>query len=180
MGYYLKGRLAIFSWMAYETYSDVTEKEGDWFWDAFHITQFTLGSVFLFMPEIRFVGPKVAEGGLNAAGRLALAAARTPVGTGVIGAAVIYAGGVAVSSRIDEEHGVENFIGFTTGGVYGESDIHYLTGDAMDSGYFNVPKNISIIGEHYYSEGKSWASKKREELREDAMRWWIGPKPFGL
>jgi hypothetical protein len=168
MTYYLKGRLAIFSWMAYETYSDVTAEEGDWFWDAFKITQFTVGSVFLFMPEIRFVGPAVAEGLVSGVGRLAVAAATSPVGVAVITSAAIYTTGAVVSSKIDPVSGVDNYIGFTTGGNYGESDIHYWSGDANDTGYFNVPENLSIIGGHYYAEAQQYADKKQKQWHN---RW---------
>jgi hypothetical protein len=174
MTYYLKGRLAIFTWMAYETYEDVTAEEGDWFWDAFKIAQFTAGSVFLFMPEIRFVGPKVAESLVNVAGRLAWRGATSPLGLALIGSAALWAGGAVVSNKIDPIHGVSNYVGFTTGGKYGESEIHYWSGDANDTGYFNVPENLSIIGGHYYAEAqqsaddaqKKWLARWEETKRE--------------
>jgi len=167
--YYLKGRLAIFAFTAAKTYHDVTEEEGDYFSDAWDIAQFTAGTVFLFLPEIRFVGPKVAEQGVNLAGRLAWAAAKSPTGMAIEASIVMWLGGLAVSKAIDPVHGTDNYIGFTTGGVYGESDIHYLSGGAGDSGYFNVPKNVGIIGKHYYDQAWSVAEDYWVRTQEP---WW--------
>ena len=167
--YYLKGRIAIFTFMAAETYYDVTEDEGDWFSDAWQLTQFTTGTIFLFAPEIRFVGPAVAEGAVNWAGRMAWAAAKSPLGMAIEASVLMWLGGLAISDRIDPVSGTDNYIGFTTGGVYGESDIHYLTGGAGDSGYFNVPKNVGIIGKHYYDKAGNTAREFWEKTQEP---WW--------
>jgi len=166
--YYLKGRLAMFAYMAADTYYQVNQEEGDTINDAWEIAKFTAGTVFLFLPEIRFVGPAVTESVLNAAGRLAWAAAKSPVGIALQASAILYIGGGLLANKIDPVSGVDRYIGFTTGGIYGEQDINYWSGDANDTGYFNAPENISIIAGHYYGEARKSAGRAEEKA---LTRW---------
>lgn len=53
--------------------------------------------------------------------------------------------GALVSKAIDPKDGLDNYLGFITGGVLGERDPNYFTGDTNDSGYFNVPQNARRI-----------------------------------
>jgi len=56
-----------------------------------------------------------------------------------------YTEGAIVSDIIDPEDGLDNYVGFTLGGIGGGNDANYLTGDANDSGYFNVAQNLSTV-----------------------------------
>ena len=40
-------------------------------------------------------------------------------------------------------------LGFYTGGIQGNNP-NYWSGDRNDSGYFNIPRNLSIIWSHYF------------------------------
>ena len=54
--------------------------------------------------------------------------------------------GAVVSNVIDEEEGLDNYLGFITGGTVG-NEPNYFTGDPNDSGYFNVPRNFETVAE---------------------------------
>jgi hypothetical protein len=57
-----------------------------------------------------------------------------------------YLAGIGISALVDPKKGIDNYLGFTTGGFLGEQDINYWNTDPNDSGYFNVPKNLKVVG----------------------------------
>lgn len=134
--------------------------------DALVLSGAALSTAFILQPQIAYSG---VGWGMRYAGTLALAAAQTPAGATTIAVTAIYAGGLAASQAIDPVSGVDNFVGFTSGGTYGEQDIHYLTGDANDSGYFNIPKNLSIIGKHYMPAIESNAERRIEDIKRSLL-----------
>tara|TARA_R110002096_G_scaffold382249_1_gene576102 strand:- start:681 stop:1154 length:474 start_codon:yes stop_codon:yes gene_type:complete len=71
---------------------------------------------------------------------------------------VPYVAGGVISAVIDPEDGVSNYVGFTTGGMFGAESPNYWNSDPNDSGYFNVPKNVETIVSHY------WEGLKNMEL----------------
>jgi hypothetical protein len=145
------------------TYLAVTDEEDDPISDALAISTGALATAFILNPQLSF--------GVTGWGVRAIAT--HPVTIGITAAVVV--GGV-VSYQIDPDHGLSNYVGFITGGDFGESDIHYWSGGPNDSGYFNVPKNVSVIASHLYSEGKDYATDSWAEFQDDAMKFWIGPK----
>lgn len=56
-----------------------------------------------------------------------------------------YVEGAIVSDIIDPDEGLDNYVGFTLGGLGGGNDANYLTGDENESGYFNVYRNVTTI-----------------------------------
>lgn len=73
-----------------------------------------------------------------------------------------YVAGAITSDVIDPEEGLNNYLGFTTGGEYGNQP-NYVTGDANDSGYFNVVRNFSNI-----LKAKRAAKKAKEQKALEA------------
>ena len=55
-----------------------------------------------------------------------------------------YVAGAITSDAIDPDEGLDNYLGFTSGGEFGNQP-NYVTGDANDSGYFNVVRNFANI-----------------------------------
>lgn len=80
--------------------------------------------------------------------------------------AYAYAAGAITSDAIDPDEGLPNYVGFTTGGYYGNSP-NYLTGDANDSGYFNVVQNFANI---LKAKRKAKNAKKQKELEAAYIR----------
>jgi hypothetical protein len=56
-----------------------------------------------------------------------------------------YAEGAIVSDIIDPDEGLDNYVGFTLGGIAGGNNANYVTGDDNNSGYFNVAQNLSTV-----------------------------------
>jgi len=81
-------------------------------------------------------------------------------------AAYSYLGGAIVSDAIDPEEGLDNYVGFTTGGVFGNQP-NYVTGDANDSGYFNVVQNFANI---LKAKRAAKTAKKQKELEAAYIR----------
>ena len=74
-----------------------------------------------------------------------------------------YVAGGITSDAIDPDQGLGNYLGFTTGGGTGNQP-NYLTGDANNSGYFNVVQNFANI-----LKAKRAAKKAKEQKAlEDA------------
>jgi hypothetical protein len=130
------GRGAKIAWVWGWVLWDVTEEEGDWFSDALSITSGIIATSFITNPALTF----------NATGIVTRAIISNPVVQAITVATVT---GAIISDQIDPENGFDNYVGFITGGNRGTEDIHYYSGDANDSGYFNVLRNAEIIGEHY-------------------------------
>jgi hypothetical protein len=84
------------------------------------------------------------------------------VGANPVTAVVTYAyvAGAITSDAIDPEEGLDNYIGFTTGGAHGNQP-NYVTGDANDSGYFNVVQNFANI---LKAKRAAKAAKKQKAL----------------
>lgn len=59
--------------------------------------------------------------------------------------AIPIAVGAGASILIDREDGLDNYLGFITGGELGERSPNYFNTDSNDSGYFNVPRNFKRI-----------------------------------
>tara|TARA_R110000803_G_C11932453_1_gene315599 strand:+ start:46 stop:546 length:501 start_codon:yes stop_codon:yes gene_type:complete len=53
--------------------------------------------------------------------------------------------GAGASILIDKENGLDNYLGFITGGTVGERSPNYWNTDSNQSGYFNVPKNVDTV-----------------------------------
>ena len=77
-----------------------------------------------------------------------------------------YVAGAITSDAIDPEEGLDNYLGFTTGGEYGNQP-NYVTGDANDSGYFNVVRNFSNI---LKAKRAAKNAKKQKELEAAYIR----------
>jgi len=149
------------------TYLAVTDEEDDPISDAMAIGTAALATGFILNPQLTF--------GVTGWGVRAIAS--HPVTIAAASAAVV--GGV-IAHKIDPGSGLTNYVGFITGGNFGEEDVHYFSGDPNDSGYFNLGRNIQIIGQHHWDKTVEGYSKKLDTLQEDAMKYWIGPKPFSL
>jgi len=173
--YNLKGRLALFTWSAAWTYQSVTEEKGDTLSDAIDITSFVIGSYFIFAPFR--ADAALASWTLSRAGLLARGILMNPYAQA---AYVPYVAGLAASKVIDPVSGVDNFLGFTTGGALGNPGASPM---AAGNDYFNFSKNIGIIGSHYYASAQESAGKAEkkflsrwEELKRDSLippRWAI-------
>ena len=144
-------RLAwVWGWVAWQ----VTDEEGDWLSDSLAIGSGLIATSFILNPTLST--------------SLTGAAVRPIITNPVVQAvtATVITGAI-VSTVIDPESGFDNYVGFITGGNRGTEDIHYYSGDANDSGYFNVARNSEILRDHYgpkvdqFIETK-WESVKRE------------------
>jgi len=60
---------------------------------------------------------------------------------------VPYVAGIGISAAIDPKEGISNYLGFTTGGFIGEESPNYWNTDENNSGYFNVPRNLKVVGQ---------------------------------
>ena len=78
-----------------------------------------------------------------------------------------YIAGAVTSDIIDPEEGLDNYLGFTSGGIGGNSP-NYVTGDANDSGYFNVVRNMSTIFESNRSKISAAVQRQAEQAYIDA------------
>lgn len=134
-GFY--SRLGLIWGTAYWQFNKVDDNSNqDLLLDSITLASAALATSFVLYPA----GTNVAVGW--AVRSTVIALAKSPVTLAVTAAIV---GGAIVSDRIDPVSGYDNYVGFITGGNVRESDIHYWGGDANNSGYFNVPKNVSII-----------------------------------
>ena len=79
-----------------------------------------------------------------------------------------YAEGAIVSDIIDPDEGLDNYVGFTLGGIAGGNDANYLTGDANNSGYFNVTQNMNLIFESNRSKLEAAVQRQAEQAYIDA------------
>lgn len=91
----------------------------------------------------------------------------------VIAVSAIAATGAVVSVKIDPQNGLDNYLGFVTGGILGDRDPSYLSGDPNDSGYFNVPENSKRIARDrapknidLLSRGVVWFQNLADESNE--------------
>jgi len=134
--------------------------------DVFVGSGAALSTAFILQPHLAY---SAVGWGMRNAGRLALAGAQTTAGATVLTVGAIYAGGAVVSYAIDPVSGVDNFVGFTTGGTYGEGDINYFSGGPNDSGYFNIPKNLSIIGQHYGPGVEDYADRRIADIKRSLL-----------
>jgi len=139
------GKLAVV-WGA--VYWDVQEEEDDFWSDAFAIAGGLLTTSFMIAPGITY----------GATGVVTKAIVTNPVVQIITGAVVA---GAIVSNEIDPDSGFDNYIGFISGGEFGEPDINYWDTDPNDSGYFNVGKNLEIIYEHWKKSKVDHISMKR-------------------
>jgi hypothetical protein len=104
---------------------------------AYDKTMLGLGTIGVWMPWAR---RQVAGAGGWGIKRLLIAAANPFTLT----VTYAYVAGAIASDAIDPDEGLDNYLGFTTGGTYGNQP-NYFSGDANDSGYFNVVQNLSTI-----------------------------------
>lgn len=85
--------------------------------------------------------------------------------------------GAVVSVAIDPEDGLDNYLGFITGGMLGEREPNYFSGDPNNSGYFNIPKNFDTIVKpkavkqsarttSWISRGINWIQNLNDESSE--------------
>ena len=129
-----KGRLVAQAFILKHLYAELTDEEDDYFMDTLAVITATGATLGLWAPVAYY---------------RTLGKAITMLGPGPL----VY-GGALVGSEILEQTGViserqaDNFQGFITGGMIGEEDLNLWNTDANDSGYFNIPKNASVI----YSE----------------------------
>ena len=116
-------------------YWDVVENEDDFWSDAFAIGGGLLTTSFMLAPTVTYGG----------AGLITRAVVTNPVVQVITGTAVV---GAIVSNEIDPDSGFDNYVGFISGGEFGEENPNYWDTDKNDSGYFNVPRNLEIIWEN--------------------------------
>ena len=136
-GFY--SRLGLIWGTAYWQFNKVDDNSNqDLLLDSFTLATAALATSFVLYPA----STNVAVGW--AVKNTVIQLAKSPVAVGVTAAIVA---GAIVSDRIDPVSGYDNYVGFISGGNLGESNINYWSGDANNSGYFNVPKNISIISQ---------------------------------
>ena len=134
-GFY--SRLGLIWGTAYWQFNKVDDDSNqDLVLDSFTLASAALATSFVLYPA----HTNIATGW--AVRTTVMALARSPVTLAVTAAIV---GGAITSDKIDPVSGYDNYVGFITGGNVRESDIHYLTGSAGGSGYFNVRKNIDTI-----------------------------------
>ena len=153
------GRGTLFSLLTVRTIRNITEEEGDYISDAWSLAQWGIGTVFIFSPG---TDTKIVGWGVANAWRLGAVILRSPYAQA---AYVPYVAGLVVSEAIDPVSGVENFLGFTTGGKLGNPD---ASPAAPGNDYFNFSKNIGIIASHYYDKSKSSANRAEEYAQ---TRW---------
>ena len=132
-----------------------TRKDDDPILDALRTSGGVLSTAALLNPQLTF---GVTGWGVRAV-------LTHPVTQGVTAAVVA---GALISNEIDPDSGLSNYVGFITGGEFGEEDIHYFSGDPNDSGYFNVGRNVQIIGTHYYETTKEGYKKRGRQLKKAA------------
>ena len=126
-----KCRLVAQAFILKHLYAELADDEDDYFMDTLGIITATGATLGLWAPVMYY---------------RTLGKAATMLGPGPL----VY-GGALIGSEILEQTGViserqaDNFQGFITGGMIGEEDLNLWDTDANDSGYFNVPKNISTI-----------------------------------
>jgi len=130
------GRGGKLAWVWGFVYWDVKEEEGDWISDTISILGGLVTTSFMLAPQFTY----------GTAGILTRAIVTNPVAQIITGAAVT---GAIVSNEIDPESGLDNYVGFISGGEFGEENINYWNTDENNSGYFNVGKNLEIIWEHF-------------------------------
>lgn len=81
-----------------------------------------------------------------------------------------YVAGAITADAMDPEQGLDNYLGFTSGGQYGNNP-NYLRGDANDSGYFNVVQNFANI---LKAKRRAKDRKKQKELEAAYIRdYWV-------
>lgn len=140
--------LWVWGWVAW----DVTEEEGDWYSDTISIASGIVATSFILNPAWS----------MNLTGAGVRLVITNPVVQAVTAAVIT---GAIISNEIDEESGLDNYVGFITGGNRGTEDIHYYSGDANDSGYFNVLRNAEIVGQHYGPKLDKFIETKWEEAK---------------
>ena len=157
------GRVSLFSLLTANTIRNLRKEEGDTLQDALSLAQWSIGTVFIFSPG---TDAKIVGWGVANAWRLGAVIVRSPYAQA---AYVPYVAGLAASEVIDPVSGVDNFLGFTTGGYLGNADASPM---AEGNDYFNFSKNIKIIGSHYYSKGKESArqAERYAEIRLDELK----------
>jgi len=156
------GRVSLFSLLTANTIRNINKEEGDYLSDAWDITKWGIGTIFIFSPG---TDTKIVGWGVANAWRLGAVIVRSPYAQA---AYVPYIAGLAASEVIDPVSGLDNYIGFTSGGKFGEEDIHYFSGDPNDSGYFNIGRNVQIIGTHYYNKTVTGYKNRGEQVKQTA------------
>jgi len=155
------GRGAKLAWVWGWVLWDVTEDEGDYFTDTLSVGGGLIATAFITNPAWTF----------SVTGAVTRAVLTNPVVQAITAAFVT---GAIVSDKIDPESGFDNYVGFIFGGKLNQhfgigtpiEDIHYFSGDANDSGYFNVLRNAELIGEHYGPKVDQYIDTQWEQLKE--------------
>ena len=132
-----------------------TRKDDDPILDALRFSGGVLSTAALLNPQLTF----------SVTGWAVRAVLTHPVT--LVGAAATATGAI-VSNEIDPVSGLDNYIGFISGGEFSEEDIHYYSGDPNDSGYFNLARNVQIIGTHYYNKTITGYKNRGQQVREKA------------
>ena len=151
------GKIAKLTWIWSWVLWDVNQEEDDWFSDTVSITGGVVGTAFILNPNFTF----------SVTGAATRAVLTNPVVQAVTAAAIT---GAIVSNEIDPDSGFDNYVGFITGGQVGTKDIHYFSGDPNDSGYFNVGRNLQIIGTHYYDETVAGYKNRAEQIKSSKKK----------
>jgi len=132
-----------------------TRKDDDPILDALRFSGGVLSTAALLNPQLTF----------SVTGWAVRAVLTHPVT--LVGAAATATGAI-VSNEIDPVSGLDNYIGFISGGEFGEEDIHYYSGDPNDSGYFNLARNVQIIGTHYYNKTVTGYKNRGQQVKQTA------------
>jgi len=130
---------------------------------AYDKTMLGLGTIGVWMPWTRRM--VVGAGGWGI--RWMLTPLANPVTATVTYA---YVAGAITADAIDPDQGVDNYLGFTSGGMYGNNP-NYLSGDGNDSGYFNIVQNFANI---LKAKRRAKAAKEQRELEAAYIRdYWM-------
>ena len=132
-----------------------TRRDDDPIYDALRFAGGVLSTAALLNPQLTF---SVTGWGVRAV-------LTHPVT--LVGAAATVTGAI-VSNEIDPVSGLDNYMGFISGGEFGEEDIHYYSGDPNDSGYFNLARNVQIIGTHYYNKTVTGYKNRGQQVKQTA------------
>lgn len=158
----IRGRLVVQGLLLASLVRELTDGEKDYLNDVLTTLGVAYGTLGIWAPEFKF----------GMIGRLATKAVVNPVTIGTLPYTLSL-----VTSEILEKTGVitkqqaDNYQGFVTGGLIGESDINYWDTDPYGSGYFNVGKNVETIMLHYFGD-------EIMDLQEGSQDWIPGPAPF--
>ena len=120
---------------------------------------FGLGSAAIWWRPLNYISQGLKGWGfrglLTGAGRLLM---NNPVTAGIT---AVLIGGYVHSQFIDPEEGGDNYLGFLTGGDYG-NDPNYWDTDENNSGYFNVGQNTANVMDWYTAQENAEAIAQAE------------------